>query len=107
MLLYAVFIRTVASLPNPAIDLQLNAVSAASATQTPLPENRLDLNAATAEELASLPGIGEKTAQAILALRDELGRFRYPEDLLMAHGIGEGKLDAIYDLVYTEMKNEK
>ena len=50
----------------------------------------------------SLPGIGEKTAAAILALREELGGFHYREELLQVHGLGVGKLNAIYDLIYIE-----
>ena len=61
---------------------------------------RINLNTATAEELDTLPGIGEKTAAAIIEMRSKLGGFRYPEDLLLVHGIGEKKLEAIYDLIY-------
>ena len=62
----------------------------------------LDLNVATYEQLTTLPGIGAKTAEAILTLRSQLGRFRYKEDLLLVSGIGEKKLDAIYDLIYVQ-----
>ena len=65
-------------------------------------ENALNLNAATLEELRALPGIGDRTAEAILALREELGGFRYPEDLLLVRGIGAAKLEAIYGLVTVE-----
>ena len=75
-------------------------------TVTPVPvadtSGRININTATAEELISLPGIGEKTAQAIIQLREELRGFCYPEDLLLVSGIGEKKLDAIYDLIYVK-----
>ena len=48
----------------------------------------LDLNAATAEELDGLPGIGPALAQNILAQRESAGPFRGPEDLLAVDGVG-------------------
>lgn len=48
----------------------------------------IDLNAATAEELQRLPGIGPKRAAQILALRQARGRFRSVEELLEVPGIG-------------------
>jgi competence protein ComEA len=54
-----------------------------------LPEQPVDLNAATATELMQLPRVGPRTAERILAWRREHGRFRRPEDLLNVKGIGE------------------
>ncbi len=50
------------------------------------------LNQARAEELEALPGVGPARAQAILALRDSLGEFTRPEQLLLVHGIGPATL---------------
>ena len=47
----------------------------------------IDLNAATAEELESLPGIGPKKAQEIIAFRTAQP-FRSVDDLLNVKGIG-------------------
>lgn len=66
----------------------------------------INLNTATMEELVSLPGIGEKTAAAILALREQIGCFHYPEDLLLVNGIGNAKLKAIFPLVYVGFSTE-
>lgn len=55
----------------------------------------VDLNRARASELTQLPGIGPKRAQAILALRSRLGRFRHPADLLRVRGIGVRTLQRI------------
>ena len=41
------------------------------------------------EELKSLPGIGEKTAEKIINKRNELGAFSLLEDLMLVHGIGQ------------------
>ena len=48
----------------------------------------LDLNTATAEQLESLPGIGEVKAAAILAVRAERGGFRSVEEIESVRGIG-------------------
>lgn len=65
------------------------------------------MNAATLEQLVSLPGIGEKTAEAILAMREHMGYFRYPEDLLRVKGIGDAKLEALSDLIYVQPIQER
>jgi competence protein ComEA len=57
------------------------------------------INIATKEELETLPGIGEKTAQAIIAYRDKNGRFDSAEDLLNITNIGEKTLEKIMDLI--------
>lgn len=62
--------------------------------------SRVNLNTANLDELMTLPGIGPKTAQAILDLREQLGSFRYSEELLHVRGIGEKTLLSIYDLIY-------
>ena len=55
----------------------------------------IPLNTATAEELDILPGIGPKTAQAIVEFRDKNGKFTSPDDLLQVPGIGPKKLAAL------------
>lgn len=59
----------------------------------------VDLNTATAEELMTLPGIGEKRAADIIADREANGPFRVPEDLTRVSGIGEGILEGLLDYV--------
>ena len=59
----------------------------------------VDLNAATPEELDSLPGVGPATAAAIVAHRQEIGRYTSIEELLDVRGIGPAKLDALRKLV--------
>ena len=48
------------------------------------------LNHASIDELRRLPGVGPKRAEAILVLRQRLGRFQRVEDLLRVKGIGRG-----------------
>jgi len=57
-----------------------------------LPDGRVVLNDATEADLTKLPGIGPSRAQAILALRQRLKRFRAVEDLLRVKGIGRKML---------------
>ena len=55
-------------------------------------DGRVILNVATAEELTRLPRVGAKRAQNIIALRQKLGRFKQPTDLLRVKGIGRKTL---------------
>lgn len=59
----------------------------------------LDLNAATASQLESLPGIGPATAAAIVDDRERHGPFAAVADLERVPGIGPAKLAAIADRV--------
>jgi competence protein ComEA len=69
----------------------------ASATGTPT--TPVDLNAADATQLDSLPGVGPATAQAILSYRSQHGPFHTVDDLLQVRGIGPAKLDQMRALV--------
>jgi competence protein ComEA len=56
-------------------------------------ENRIIiLNSADEAELSTLPGVGPKTAEAIVRYRNENGGFSSVDDLLKVKGIGEKKL---------------
>jgi competence protein ComEA len=56
------------------------------------PVDRIILNQASAEELTRLPGVGQKRAEAIVALRTRLGGFKRLTDLLRIRGIGPRSL---------------
>ena len=51
---------------------------------------RMNLNTATAEQLALLPGIGPRRARAILEARERQGGFRAVTELERVHGLGPG-----------------
>ncbi|MCO8129014.1 ComEA family DNA-binding protein [Acidimicrobiia bacterium EGI L10123] len=59
----------------------------------------VDLNAADATLLETLPGIGPATAAAIIDHRERHGPFATVDGLLAVRGIGEAKLAALRDLV--------
>ena len=62
----------------------------------------LDLNTATAEELAELPGIGPALAERIIAYRQEQGPFETVEELMEVKGIGQGKLAGLEGRITVE-----
>jgi competence protein ComEA len=62
----------------------------------------LNLNTATAEQLADLPGVGPKTAEAIIALRTQKGgAFKSTDELGEVKGIGAAKLEKLKPLLVT------
>ena len=63
----------------------------------------LFINTANAEEIAqALPGIGTIKAQAIVALRDQLGGFTNIDQLLEVKGVGFATLERISELIVIE-----
>ena len=56
----------------------------------------VNINTASREELMTLKGVGEKTADAIIAYR-EIAPFETPEEIMEVKGIGEKKYEAIKD----------
>ena len=66
------------------------------------PEGTVNINTATAAELETLPGIGEKRAADIVADRAANGPFRIPEDLTRVKGIGEGTLAGLIEYITVE-----
>jgi competence protein ComEA len=52
----------------------------------------VNVNTASAEEIAMLPGVGPARARAIIELRQQRGGFKRVEDLLEVKGIGEAGL---------------
>lgn len=63
------------------------------------PDGVIDLNAATKEDLETLPRIGPALAQRILEWREENGRFRSVDDLMAVPGIGEKLLAGVREKV--------
>ena len=59
----------------------------------------IDINGAYADELISLPGIGQALAGEIISYREAHGRFSHVEELINVPGIGENRLEAILSLI--------
>ncbi len=55
----------------------------------------VNINTASAEEIASIPGLGEKKSQAIVRFREKHGSFGRIEDLKRVIGIGDKLLEKI------------
>lgn len=59
----------------------------------------VNINTADSAGLTTLPGVGEKTAEAIIAWREANGAFTSPEQLMEVRGIGAAKFEAMRDFV--------
>ena len=87
--LLAVGLLVAAAAPAPA---------AAAAASAPAAE-KVNINAATADQLTALPGIGPSYAQRIVEYREKNGPFKKVEDLLNVTGIGEKTFEKIKDRI--------
>ena len=78
-------LATIALLPGPAgAQTRPSAAKAVATAAAPI-----NLNTATADQLESIPGIGAKTAERIIAYRLKTGGFKKVEDLMLVQGVGE------------------
>lgn len=80
-------------------DLAPATTAAGAAGDPAVPESPIDLNAATVEDLDTLPGIGPVTATAIVGWRTTNGRFTSVDQLAEVDGIGPARLEKLKALV--------
>jgi competence protein ComEA len=76
-----------------------SAPSGSAGAAAPAPGGKLDLNAATLEQLDGLPGVGPVMAKKILDWRTQNGRFNAVEQLREIPGIGDARFGTLRDLV--------
>ena len=62
-------------------------------------DKKININNATKEELDSLPGVGEVTAQKILDYREENKEFKSIDEIKNVKGIGENKFNNLKDYI--------
>lgn len=65
-------------------------------------ESALNINIASADELEKLPHIGRKTAEAIVAFREENGPFRRVEHIMQIRGISEKRFIGLRQFLKAE-----
>lgn len=61
--------------------------------------SQININIATIEELDTLPGVGEATANKIVNHRSEKGDFKSVEEIKNVNGIGDKKFEDMKDLI--------
>ena len=86
--------------PNP---IQQTAPPASQAES----KQAINLNAATVDQLETLPGIGRKTAERIIEYRTKSGGFKRIEDLMNVKGIGEKSFLKLKPLIAVPLKTDK
>lgn len=83
----------------PHLDLPAGPPSAGGGRAPVGQDRRLDLNRATREELAALPGLGPALAARIVELRARKGGFARLEELREVRGVGPARLRRLEGLV--------
>ncbi len=68
-------------------------------TRSALVDGKLDINAASAEEFAELPGIGPVLAERIVSYRGEIGSFTDVEQLKQVEGTGDKRLEELLNYI--------
>jgi len=66
-------------------------------TATAVSMEVVNLNSATAAQIASLPGIGPKTADLVVQYRQKNGPFKKIEEIMNVRGVGEKSFLKIKD----------
>ena len=74
---------------TPIVDAAGQGKSAPAAKASAATVSVVNLNSATASQIATLPGVGEKAALRIIEYREKNGGFKKIEELMNVKGIGE------------------
>ena len=68
---------------------------------------KININTASAEQLAQLKGIGPSHAAKIVVYREKNGPFKMPEDLMQVSGIGQKTIEANQEFIIVEEPKKK
>jgi len=68
---------------------------------------KININTASAEELAQLKGIGSSHAASIIEFREKNGPFKNPEDLINVPRIGRKTFEKNKDLIIIQNSKKK
>jgi len=68
---------------------------------------KININTASAEQLAQLKGVGPSHAAKIVAYREKNGPFKMPEDLVQVAGIGHKTFEANQEFIIVEEPKKK
>lgn len=90
------------SQPPANIKIKRFSVDKPSAASSAVPSARVNINEASAEELAELKGIGKALAERIVAYRSLSGHFILKEDIKRVKGIGPALYEKIKDAIAVE-----
>jgi competence ComEA-like helix-hairpin-helix protein len=66
------------------------------------PSGIININIASEQQLAKLPGVGPSTARKIISFRTAEGKFRKPEDILKVPTIGPKKFERMKAYITTK-----
>jgi competence ComEA-like helix-hairpin-helix protein len=70
-------------------------------------EKKIEINSATAEELKSLKGIGEKLSERIVTFREKLGGFVSVEQIAEVYGLSPETFESIKNKITVDVKKVK
>ena len=73
----------------------------ASAAGKPAPTGKVNINAASADQLSALPGIGAKLAARIVEYRQKTGAFKSVQELMNVKGVGEKNFEKLQPYLTT------
>jgi competence protein ComEA len=79
------------------LGMTISSVSVLAQKSSPAATEKINLNAATLEQLQTLPGIGPVIAKSIIDHRTKVGKFGRIEEIINVKGVGEKKFQKIKD----------